>query len=783
MSINKTKVMLFLIAILMLTVCTPAFAEPADVQEISVANRPVKGQIELEKQGPMMKGFYKHADTFGNTVNTPLYATDWLEGAVFEVRAVEDVIGRDGTLWYRADELVDTMITTAEKAVRSRLLPLGHYSITEISAPEGYAFEKTRYDVLLEANDHETPVVSIGIIAVNDFMNTRIMLTKEKEILNTETGPDGMIHTQLVNVPGEGFVFGLYNQQPIQYKGGTLEADSLIATAVTDKNGTLTLKGRFPIGEYYIKELSGPDGWHLNSERHAVRIMGDASDGQEMVIRLDEPVHNELIHADVRISKTDLTGSNYLPHTLIEVKNAEGEVVLKDYTGEDGYLPAFQAVPGKYTYREVLAPEGYELCVTELAFEVNAEGRIEGKTAVADDYTRFSLLKVDEFHKPLAGVEFGLFREDGTQQASAVSDSNGLVTFEKIPYGTYTIRETKALTGYLKAHTDVPIVIDGTFVNPREPIAVIENCESEILIKKIDQDGQPIQGAEFGLYSGDGKLIMTTVSDAEGLARFVGMAYGKYTVRELTAPDGYLPSHQAVSITIDDSYANSGLPAAAFVNQRKKIMCIKTDPSGKPLPGVEFVLLNAQTMEVAETAISDKDGAFSFYGFDYGDWIIREMAAPEGYSAMEDIRFHVGDDWTQPKPILCVNIPNHYEFVKTDSEGKPLEGVKFRLEDEKGTELGVYESDKNGIVSMIGLKPGTYVIREIETLEGFTLSGDVIKVKLDEYYVVPEKMKQWINYTTIQTGVHLAVTGVMWVGLASMLVSGTVFFVKRRKQH
>ena len=238
-----------------------------------------------------------------------------------------------------------------------------------------------------------------------------------------------MTHTQLVNAPGEGFVFGLYNHQPIEYKDGTLEAGSLIATAVTDKNGTLTLNGRFPIGEYYIKELSGPDGWRLNSEQRAIHITGDASDGQEIVIRLDEPVHNELVHADVRISKTDLTGSDYLPHTLIEVKNAEGEVVLKDYTGDDGYLPAFPAVPGKYTYREVLAPEGYELCVTELAFEVNAEGRIKGKTAVADDYTRFSLLKVDEFHKPLAGVEFGLFREDGTQQASAVSDSSGLVTF------------------------------------------------------------------------------------------------------------------------------------------------------------------------------------------------------------------------------------------------------------------------------------------------------------------------------------------------------------------
>ena len=85
-------------------------------------------------------------------------------------------------------------------------------------------------------------------------------------------------------------------------------------------------------------------------------------------------------------------------------------------------------------------------------------------------------------------------------------------------------------------------------------------------------------------------------------------------------------------------------------------------------------------------------------------------------------------------------------------------------------------------MSITGLKPGTYIIREIETLKGFTLSGDVIKVKLDEYYVVPKKMKKWINYTTIQTGVNLAVTGIMWAGLALMVISGTVGLVKRQKR-
>lgn len=328
----------------------------------------------------------------------------------------------------------------------------------------------------------------------------------------------------------------------------------------------------------------------------------------------------------------------------------------------------------------------------------------------------------------------------------------------------------------------MPITIDGTFVNPKEPIATLENCQAAIVIQKVDQNNTALQGAEFGLYDESGKLVMTAVSDMEGMARFVGVDYGKYTIRELSAPAGYLPSRDVISVTVDEGYTNSDKPAATVINPEKKIMCIKADTSGKPIPGVEFSLYNTVTMEKVETAVSDKDGVVIFHNFDYGDWIIRETAAPEGYSKMEDIRFQVNDGWKEPTPILCVNIPNHYEFMKTDSSGTPLAGVKFRLEDENGKELGIYESDQDGLVQIKNLLPGIYFIKEIETLEGYSVSGEVIKLKLDEYYVVPEKLKQFVNYTTIQTGVHLAVTGVMWAGLGLMVISGTVGLIRRRRK-
>ena len=785
MYFTKNKTPIILISMLLMILCLPVLtlAESESIQEITVPNRPVKGLIQIEKQGPVLTGFNEHQDPFGNIVCTPLYNKGSLKGATFEVRAVEDIVGKDGTVWFKADELVATLVTAEDGKAETKPLPLGHYYVMEVSSPEGYRFDSTRYDVLLESRDHETPIVSVCMIASNDYLPTRIILHKEKEVLTTETDKDGITHTVLTNVPGEGFVFGLYNSQPIVYTAGTLEADTLLATAVSDKNGRISFSGQYPHGSYYVRELSGPEGWKLSDMDYLLSVTDEyRTKDNEVVIDLDVPIVNELVHKDVRISKTDLTGSDYLPHTLIEVKSADGKTVLRDYTGDDGYLPAFPAVPGKYTYKEVLAPEGYELCTTELAFEITSTGEIKGKTAVTDDYTRFSILKVDEYHKPLAGVEFGLFREDGTQQAKAVSDSKGLVTFEQIPYGTYTIQETKTRTGYLKNFTKVPITIDGSFVNPKEPIATLENCQAVIVIQKLDQNNTALQGAEFGLYDESGKLVMTAVSDVEGKARFIGMDYGKYTVRELSAPAGYLLSRDVISITIDEGYTNTDQPAATVIDPEKKIMCIKADTSGNPILGVEFSLYNASTMEKVETAVSDKDGVVIFRNFDYGDWIIRETAAPEGYSQMEDIRFQVNDGWKEPKPILCVNIPNHYEFLKTNSDGTPLAGVKFRLEDENGEDLGTYESDQDGLVQIKDLLPGTYFIKEIETLEGYTVSGEVIKLKLDEYYVVPEKLKQFVNYTTIQTGVHMAVTGIMWVGIGLMVVSGTVGIVRKRRQ-
>jgi uncharacterized surface anchored protein len=221
------------------------------------------------------------------------------------------------------------------------------------------------------------------------------------------------------------------------------------------------------------------------------------------------------------------------------------------------------------------------------------------------------------------------------------------------------------------------------------------------------------------------------------------------------------------------------------------IQIMKVDTFSQHIAGVEFSLIHAATGEIAESVTSNDRGEFIFSNFEYGDWIIRETQAPGGYSQMEDIPVRVDESWTGPFSVTCVNIPNHYEFVKVDHKDDPLAGVKFALEDADGNVLREFVSGEDGIVHVTDLMPGVYVIREIETLDGFIRTDETIQVVIDENYIVPEEMFRLINYPGIQTGFEFTMTPVMWAGVALVLAAAVLVAVhgikiekrKARRRH
>ena len=312
MNMKRKPVCALLLGLLVIVfpMIASAATDAAIAQEIHVTNTPIRGTIEIDKQGPVLTGFSEHEDALGYTVHTPQFADGLLAGAVYEVRAAEDIVGKEQTVWFKAGELAATITTAADGLSATDPLPLGRYVVTEVSAPDGYVLDETSYEVVLSAADHDTELVRARLAVSNELMPARISLTKEKETVSVQQGEDGMCTSVLVNRPGEGFIFGLFTCDPIPYGTETLEADTLIATGITDEDGELTFSGEFPHGEYYVQELFAPEGWVLQDTRYRVSITGEfANEEHEVIYRVETPIHNEIVHADVRISKTDLTGS------------------------------------------------------------------------------------------------------------------------------------------------------------------------------------------------------------------------------------------------------------------------------------------------------------------------------------------------------------------------------------------------------------------------------------------------------------------------------------------
>ena len=474
--------------------------------DVEVPNEPVKGRILLEKKGPRLTGFEVTADAYGNEAHRPVYEERYLAGAVLELRAAETVTGGDGTVWFEQGELVETLTTASDGPAASGLLPLGRYVLVEIHAPEGYALDDTPYEVTLDASDAYTPVVEVRAELTNEYLPAEITLTKYKETMQAMEDEYGVRQT-VITVPGEGFVFGLYNASDIPYDGGVLPAGTLVASGATDADGRLVFAGRYPHGEYYVKELQAPEGWKLPAGTFPISILPEKAQ-EDAVIRAGLTVHNELICTPVTITKTDITGSAPVPGALIEVRNSRDEIIYRARTDENGELPDILLMPGQYAFREVLAPDGYALNEAVCIFVVDAQGQVSGDTEIRDDWTRFSLRKTDTGGRVLAGVQFALVDADGNQIMTAETDENGLASFERIPHGRYSVVETQPLPGYLPAGTVAELTVDGQYVNPDAPLEIVNvPADTPDIQTGVDLPFTPLMWAGVGMTAGALVLI------------------------------------------------------------------------------------------------------------------------------------------------------------------------------------------------------------------------------------------------------------------------------------
>lgn len=402
----------------------------------------------------------------------------------------------------------------------------------------------------------------------------------------------------------------------------------VIATGETNENGSLMFnKIKFDI-PYYLEEVAPPEGYMLNKNSiHEFTIK--SADDSKNITRVFE---NSIIKANLELLKLDennmaLGGAEF----TIYKKDSENEVA-KGITDENGIVKFEKLLYGNYYYVETKAPKGYVLNSSRHYFTISENGVVLKETISNEKILgNIKVVKISEDNNFLANAEITLYDLEGNVVQKGVTDENGLVTFTNVPYGNYQVKETIAPEGYNLSEEVLKVSVDKEETGLLYEAGTITNTKirANIKIKKLDQDGNKVIGAEFALYNSADEVIETSVTNEDGIALFKDIVYGEYYIKEIKTPEGYIGSDEKIEVSVKE---NNLVYLYEVENTRIKgtIEIKKVDEDGNPLKGAEFTLYNKEGKEISKS-ISDENGLVRFEDVDYGKYLLKETKAPEGY--------------------------------------------------------------------------------------------------------------------------------------------------------
>ena len=688
--------------------------------ELKLENRSEKGKIEFTK-----------TDGAGNG----------LAGAVFKLNLVE----KSGTAYSTVKQMY--AISEDEGRVSFEDVPYGVYELTEVIAPEGYVRSNATYYVSIGGATADG--ITIGN-APDPWTNSRT----EKEFTVKKVSADG-------DEPLNGAAFQVLDEDENPIKDKTI-------TTWNGGSDTVTL----PLGRYYLKETVAPEGYELNEElipfevttngRNTVTVKNTPKTGS-LTIQKDDKDGKPLLGAEFKIyAMGDAVRENPI-YTLIT--DSSGKAVK---TG----IPY-----GSYVAIESRAPEGYERDDTERPFDIPQKAEDGTVTGIADirisvENTKsryaLSIVKrdINDENKKLANTKFAV--RGGGFYAEAETGADGTVTVEVPAAGTYSITEIAPPVGYTLDPKTYTVEVTGHTAVGAEVAFTARNYKTRVKLKKVDEKGIQLKGAEFSIFDAEGKQpakftqegSVYTYSEsgsvteiAAGYAEIVGLPVGDYILRENKAPANYVSLEDIRFRVRADMYDTALELTAENLPHEKGVAVLKESPDGTRLRGAVFTLYKADDSVIKEVT-TDNAGVALFTGLNPGSYYIKETKAPEGYKPL-DKRFDFiidangdlrGDGFSGDGlyTLTVENSPLEYGFkvkkVSANDEKLVLPGAEFRILggglDER------YTTGADGLTKLITLPIGEYTLTEMKAPEGYVINGAGrhISVKADGIYLDGDKL-------------------------------------------
>ena len=533
-------------------------------------------------------------------------------------------------------------------------LPEGDYEWREISTADGYMISSKK-----------AITVTADKTAKTEFINKASAPDKGKITIHkrdAETRAD-LAGAKFEVAAAEDIYVG--NGYCIYPKGTVIDTITTGADGIAE-----TTKAIYKGYSYTVTEIEAPKGYSISDKpTQTIKLVEQQA---EFVVDFE----NEQNTIPFEITKTDISTGELIPDCSFEILNENKEQVITGTTDENG-IAKFQLAIGKYFYREISAPDIYEIDDTPYPFEITENDDIvKAEMTNKKKSGSIKVTKTTTGNLNIEGIKFfatGISDTNKDLKFEATTNENGVAMFDKLVIGKYTVTEDGSTVpaAYLVANEQTVTVEYNTTAE-----VAFENIEKtgSIVVHKTTEGQRNIEGIKFYLRgtSDTGREIdIPTVTDKDGIAKFENIPIGTYMVieDEETVPYGYLVADEKevkveYAQTIDETILNNEQTGTVKVHKKTADMT--------NVEGIRFILsgISDTGREIRIEATTDKDGLAKFEGVPVGTYTITEdgSTVPYGYLVADSKQVTVAYAQTVDTDMVNEKAPDTPNTGVTDND-------------------------------------------------------------------------------------------------------------------